>query len=388
MRVLVATLPLWGHIQPVLPLAAALRRGGHELLWATGPDACVRIAGLGIGTAPAGPTEADFTVARAEGQRRTAHLPPDERPNWLAPWLFGAARTGPMLRDLAPVVEEWQPDLVVHDQAEYAGAIAASAAGVPHVTHGFGDVLPKQRVGRTGDDVADLWRGTGLEPRPYGGSYDHLYLDLYPPSLALAPRDHIPDLQLIRPVSPLPSTPPPLPADLRHLAGRPLVYATFGTVFNDARLLGSVVDALASLPVSVLATVGPDKDPTTFGTQPEHVHVAQFVPQDDLLPHCAAVVSHGGSGTFLASLARGLPQVLLPQGADQFLNADAGERAGVAIVLRPNEQQPDRVREAVAAALEDQGLRDRAGALAAEIAQMPSADEVVDRLGLLLDSSA
>ena len=383
MRVLVATLPLWGHIQPVLPLATALQRRGHELVWATGPDACARIGRLGIATAPAGLPEADFAAARAEGQRRTAHLPPDERPNWLAPWLFGAARAGPMRRDLIPIVEDWEPDLVVHDQAEYAAAIVASAAGIIHVTHGFGDVLPKQRVGRTGDDVADLWREAGLTPSPYGGSYDHLYLDLYPPSLAITPREHIRDLQRIRPVPPLASTPQPLPADLRQLSGRPLVYATFGTVFNEARLLGNVVDAISSLPISVVATVGLNNDPAMFGDQPAHVHVAQFVPQDDLLPHCAAVVSHGGSGTFLASLARGLPQVLLPQGADQFLNADAGERAGVAIVLRPHEQEPRRVREALAAALEDRVLRDRAGVLAAEIAQMPSADEVVDRLALM-----
>ena len=131
-----------------------------------------------------------------------------------------------------------------------------------------------------------------------------------------------------------------MPADLRHLGGRPLVYATFGTVFNDARLLSMVVNAISSLPVSVVATVGLNNDPAMLGDQPTHVHVAQFVPQDDLLSHCAAVVSHGGSGTFLASLARGLPQLLLPQGADQFLNADAGESAGVAIVLRPHEQEP------------------------------------------------
>ena len=380
MRVLVATLPLWGHIQPLLPLATALQRRGHELVWASGPDACPRIERLGITTAPAGLTEADFTAARAEGQRRTAHLPPDERPNWLGPWLFGAARAGPMLRDLTPVVEAWQPDLVVHDQAEYASAIVASAADIIHVTHGFGEVLPKQRVTRTGDDVAGLWREAGLTPRPYGGSYDHLYLDLYPPSLAVTPRDHIRVLQRIRPVSPLPPTPTLLPDDLRHLAGRPLVYATFGTVFNEARLLGMVVDAISSLPVSVVATVGPNNDPAMLGDQPTNVHVAQFVPQDDLLSHCAAVVSHGGSGTFLASLARGLPQLLLPQGADQFLNADAGESAGVALVLRPPEQEPRRVREALAAVLEDRSLRDRAGALAAEIAEMPSADEVVDRL--------
>ena len=61
MRVLVATLPLWGHIQPLLPLATALQRRGHELVWASGPDACPRIERLGIKTAPAGLTEADFS---------------------------------------------------------------------------------------------------------------------------------------------------------------------------------------------------------------------------------------------------------------------------------------------------------------------------------------
>jgi UDP:flavonoid glycosyltransferase YjiC (YdhE family) len=383
----VATIPLWGHVQPVLPLATALQRRGHELLWATGPDACPRIERLGFATAPAGATEADFNVAREEGQRRTGHLPAEERPNWMAPWLFGARRTGPMLRDLRPVAEAWQPDLIVHDQAEYASAIVAGTAGIVHVTHGFGDVLPKERVARTGDDVAQLWREAGLTPREYGGSYDHLYLDIYPPSLALAPRDHIHELQPIRPVPPLPSTAPPLPEELHHLGGRPLVYATFGTVFNDPRLFRSVVDAISSLPISLVATVGPNNDPSMLGQQPGNVYVARFVPQDDLLPHCAAVVSHGGSGTFLASLARGLPQLLLPQGADQFLNADAGEKAGVALALRAHEQEPHRTKEALATVLQDRGLLRRAAVAAAEIARMPSADEVVDRLGLMLGAS-
>ena len=195
----------------------------------------------------------------------------------------------------------------------------------------------------------------------------------------MSPRDHIPHCQLIRPVPPFGAV-GPLPGELQHLTGRPLVYATLGTVFNDPRLLAAVVAAVASLPVSVMATVGFDVDPAAYGSQPEHVHLAQFVPQDDLLPHCAAVVSHGGSGTFLAALAHGLPQVLVPQGADQFLNAGAAERAGVAIVLRGAEQDPERVRDAVSTVLDDPGFAARAALAAEEIAAMPSADEVVDRL--------
>jgi UDP:flavonoid glycosyltransferase YjiC (YdhE family) len=388
-RVLVASLPLWGHVQPLVPLARAVQRRGDDLLWATGSDACERLAGLDIDTAPAGQTVADFAVARAEGQRRTAHLPPHERPDHLAPWLFGAGRAGPMLRDLTRIVERFEPDLIVHDQAEYASAIAAGVAGIPHVTHGFGDVLPKLRVQRTSDDVGELWRAAGLEPRPYGGAYDHLYLDLYPPSLARSSRDHLGEVQPIRPVPDLPPVPPPLPTELVHLGAfedRPLVYATFGTVFNDQRLLASVIDAIATLPITVVATTGPDQDPAALGAFPPHVHVAPFVPQDDLLPHCAAVVSHGGSGTFLAALARGLPQLLLPQGADQFLNADAAEHAGVALALGPQDQEPGRIQEALATVLADRNVRDRAGTLAAEIAGMPSADGVVDHLAGLTGS--
>ncbi len=384
MRVLVATLPLWGHLRPLLPLASALVSRGHEVMWATGPDACARVEGLGFRAVPAGLTEEDFNTARDAGQRRFAHLPPEERPNWLAPWIFGSGRAGPMLHDLRELVADWPPDLVVHDQAEYASAIVAGTLGIPHVSHGFGDVLPTVRVARTGDDVAGLWRAAGLTPRPYGGSYDHLYLDIYPPGLAMSPRDHISRRQLIRPVPPFGAVPGPLPGPLRHLTDRSLVYATLGTVFNDPRLLASVVGAVASLPVSVVATVGFDIDPAAYGDQPEHVHLARFVPQDDLLPHCAAVVSHGGSGTFLAALAHGLPQVLVPQGADQFLNAAAAERAGVAIVLRGDQQDPDRIRQAVSTVLEDQGFAARAALVAEEIAAMPSADQVVDRLDDLL----
>ena len=62
---------------------------------------------------------------------------------------------------------------------------------------------------------------------------------------------------------------------------------------------------------------------------------------------CAAVVSHGGSGTVLGALAAGLPLVLLPQGADQFENAARCERAGAAVVLDPDEVTGDAVAAAV-----------------------------------------
>jgi UDP:flavonoid glycosyltransferase YjiC (YdhE family) len=87
--------------------------------------------------------------------------------------------------------------------------------------------------------------------------------------------------------------------------------------------------------IEVVVTVGELNDPAALGVQPANVHVERWFQLAALLPHCDAVVCHAGSGTTLAALAAGLPLVLVPQGADQFTNADACQRAGVARVLLP-----------------------------------------------------
>jgi calicheamicin 3'-O-methyl-rhamnosyltransferase len=92
------------------------------------------------------------------------------------------------------------------------------------------------------------------------------------------------------------------------------------------------------------------------------------------------VVSHAGSGTLLAALAHGLPQVVLPQAADQFLNAHAAANAGVAREIAPGEITPERVRAEFERVLGDPSIADTARQMAREIAAMPGPDEVVQEL--------
>ena len=96
------------------------------------------------------------------------------------------------------------------------------------------------------------------------------------------------------------------------------------------------------------------------------------------------VVSHAGSGTVLSTLTLGLPQCCLPQGADQFLNADAVAAAGAGVSLMPSEADPDAIRDAVAQLLGDASFRDAAGRVGASIASMPSPDDVAAVLETLL----
>jgi len=163
----------------------------------------------------------------------------------------------------------------------------------------------------------------------------------------------------------------------------PLVYLTLGTVQNRAPVLRPAIEALSALPLRVLATVGPDGDPDALGPQPPNVTIERWVPQSAVLEHCDVVASHAGSGTFLGALAAGLPQLCLPQAADQFRNSTAGARRGVAIALGPEIATGEAVASAVMHLLTEPSYRGGAEEVAAEIAAMPSPADVVERLSEL-----
>jgi UDP:flavonoid glycosyltransferase YjiC (YdhE family) len=105
--------------------------------------------------------------------------------------------------------------------------------------------------------------------------------------------------------------------------------------------------------------------------------VENYVPQSLLLPHCSAVICHGGPGTILNSLAQGLPLLILPQGADQYVMGDRVLGAGVGLRLAPADVDPSSVRASVLALLEESSYRAGAHRLQREIASMPGPEEAV-----------
>lgn len=380
MRVLITTPSAWGHLQPMMPLAKALQGRGHDLRWGTGADSCGWIAEAGVSPVATGVPQQALQTARLKVSADMRQLPPEAIPDVMFGQVFGGVAAPAMLRDLLPLVAEWPPDLIINDAAEFAGPIVAAKIGVPSVTKSFGTPLPERRVSAAGEQVADLWRSVGLSPRPFGGCYDHLYLDTCPPALQPRPPAHIPRRQLLRPVSYDHVAAASTRSTADWPAGFPTIYLTMGTVFNDLSLLRRTVDAVASLGVDVLVTVGPRTNPTDLGDHPTHVRVERYVPQTAVLSRCRIVVSHAGSGTSFAALSRGLPQLCLPQGADQFLNAAAIAAAGAGLSLDPQAAGAQAITAAISRLLEDTRFRSRAQAIATEIAQMPSPDDVAATL--------
>lgn len=377
MRILISSVAGWGHVHPMVPLAKAFLDRGDEVLWATAPSLCPRVEAAGLQTAPAGIEISDALKHLYQGFPEIGALPPEERPAFAFSRLFGAVLASEMLKDLLPAARDWQPSLTIGDAGELAAPLVAASLGVPHITHGFGAVLPAVRVQRAGEFVDPLWEEMGLEPRPYAGCYDHLYLDIYPPGLSSGSLSHIPHVQSLRPVPFAGETEEGLPFELDPSI--PVIYVTFGTVFTqDISLLKAAVDGVGALPVQVVVTVGPAGDPESLDPRPDNVHVARYIPQTALLGRCAAVISHAGSGTFLAALSNGLPQLCLPQAADQFLNAQACAEAGVGLTLMPGSVTAESVREATLRLLNEAKFREAAERCAVEMDRMPGPDEVAE----------
>jgi UDP:flavonoid glycosyltransferase YjiC (YdhE family) len=319
MRVLFASLSSVGHTYPLIPLAVAARDAGYEVRFAAGENVHEPLAANGL--RPFRPADVFYEIYE---------------------------------EDLAPELTRWRPDLVIHEWGLPGVAAAARRAGIPGVWHGFGRAIPD---------------GIGLE-LPTGTGLSHV--DICPLSLQdknfLATEDRIE----LRPV--------PFSSPGAVSAGQgPMVYLTLGTAFGTADLFTTAVAGLAALGVRVVVATG-RVSPEELGVLPANVTAHSWVSQAELLPRADVVVHHGGSGTTLGALAAGAPQLVLPQGADQFANADALVAAGAGLSLRQEELTADAIAEHTRTLLSHQDHRDAARTIAEEIARMPSPAAVARRL--------
>lgn len=358
-----------GHLQPLVPIARVAANAGHTVAFAGQSAMVSAIEAAGFTAFATGGTTFSatnerlplLTVDRAREDR-------DLREGFAK--RLARERVGALLA----LCNTWQPDLLVCDEIDFGAMIAAEKLGMPYASVlviAAGSFVRQEVVGAAlntvraafalppDPDLAMLSRYLVISPFPPG------YRD---PAFPLPATAHA-----IRPLT-LGSAPlQTAPAWPLHLPNAPLVYFTLGTVFNveSGDLFERVLAGLREQPVNVIATVGRELDPALFGPQPPHLQLAQYIPQAELLPHCAAVISHGGSGSVMGALAHGLPMVLLPMGADQPLNAERCVALGVAAALDAVAATPQAISAALTTILADATYRRQAERLRDEIATLP-----------------
>jgi MGT family glycosyltransferase len=119
-------------------------------------------------------------------------------------------------------------------------------------------------------------------------------------------------------------------------SGQPLVLVGLSsTVMRQEGLLQRAADALGQARVHGLVTTGPAVDPAVI-CAPGNVTVTRWVRHADVLPHCSAVITHGGHGTVMKALIAGVPLIVVPLGRDQPDNAARVVYAGAGVRLRKN----------------------------------------------------
>jgi hypothetical protein len=297
--------------------------------------------------------------------------------------LFGRLATAAMLPAMNRSIVDWKPDIVLRDPCEYASAVIAHRAGIATAQIGVG--LADVEWGSI--DVA----APALEVHRPGLAREvrlSTYVTRFPASLDPSP---FPDTRRYREVV---ADVVPLP-DWWNGSRAPLVYVSFGTVLGHMSIAAEIyrvaLAAAAGLDARVLLTVGRRFDASQLGELPSNVHVEPWVDQPDVLAEAEVVVCHGGSGTTFGALAAGVPLVIVPLFADQFANGPKVAKAKAGVVLRRGLDtdggrrplsQADAVfiAEAIETVRGYSSFRQHAHRIAAEMAQAPTVDDLLNEL--------
>ena len=171
---------------------------------------------------------------------------------------------------------------------------------------------------------------------------------------------------------------PCVPFPFDRLTGKPLVYASFGTVQNRREEGFRVIAAAcADLDVQLIISTGRGcvLNPAHLAGNPI---VVEFAPQLDLMERAAVCITHGGMNTVMESLSCGVPMVTVPITNDQPATAARVQRSGAGEVILPRHLTPGRLRGALQRVLGLPAYRRRAHELQISIERAGGVDRAVE----------
>jgi len=176
---------------------------------------------------------------------------------------------------------------------------------------------------------------------------------------------------------------PPIAFPWERLDGRPLAYASLGTLQNGMEsVFRTIAEACAGLPVQLVLSLGGGLAPERLGALPGNPVVVPFAPQLELIDRAQLVITHAGINTTLEALSEGVPLVAIPMGNDQPGVAARVAARGAGVVVPHKKLTSRRLRRAVRLILEDPRYRARAQQLGRELRQIDGpamAAEIVER---------
>ena len=375
MRILITTSPGLGHILPTISFAHAARAAGHDVLYVTGGYVnSVSEAGLQVVDAAPGIDFGQIFMSQGSGlMQQMAAARDDLRQTMELGLRLFAKVSEPTLETVVRVAEKWQPDVVMHTPLQAAGLLAAGKLGVPLVTFALGMGQQRSFEGTeqfTYNELREYFdrHGVAAAPKPA------VQLTVTPPSVLGS--GELPDH--LWPMRYVPyNGGSVVPEWLLDKSSSRRVLITLGTVVPQFGLgmVEPIVAAASKVDAEFVLALG-NVDLTALGELPDNVRPVGYLPLGVLLSSCDAAIHHGGAGTMMTTVDAGIPQIVVPQGADQFLNADTVQANG----LGARAEIGDVDVALIERLLSDEQWRSNAIRVRDELRAMPSPVEVVERL--------
>jgi zeaxanthin glucosyltransferase len=354
MKIGFISMPLTGHLNPMTALARKLQSRGHEIVFIGVPDAgpTVRAAGLNFVSYcekefPAGTCASALApVAKMHGMEAT---------RWS---IAGAGRAlfQAASRNLPRLIAETGVEALVLDTIQMYLEVVPMSMGIPYA-HVWailnidfsGTTLPCVVSGQYEDipgagtrNVEELQKSDnaffGLV-QPLAEEYAKqvgLKLDWSNPPATVSRHAAAVVSQTLQefdlPGIPWPSNfhyagpffdeagRRPIPFPWGKLDGRPLVYASLGTLVNGLdSIYKTILPAMGGISeIQVVLAKGTNIGLADLGPIPANVIVVERAPQLELLKRATLSITHAGLNTALESLAYGVPMVAIPISYDQF----------------------------------------------------------------------
>lgn len=191
------------------------------------------------------------------------------------------------------------------------------------------------------------------------------------------PRRELPPwFHYVGPIRPAARTPVSFPWE--KLDGRPLIYASLGTVNQHRRVFQCIAEACAGVEAQLVLSLGGAGEVEDFRDLPGGPVVVKFAPQIQLIEKAALTITHGGLNTTLESLAAGVPLIAIPINFDQFGVAARIRWTGTGDFIKPEHLTADRLRNAVTQVLNDWRFREAARRMRDSIARAGGSERAAD----------
>jgi zeaxanthin glucosyltransferase len=350
MKIGFLSLPLSGHLNPMTSLARKLQSRGNDLVLLGVPDVEPFARAAGLEFAPYGEQEFPAgSIAKLWGQVAKLHgmEVTEFTLQQLSPNMIKAT-----LEHLPKTLAETGVDALVIDRTMYFVELQAMYAGIPFVhvwnflnldfsgsTPACFNTWPYETTPEARTRYAELVQAIGgaLAPivevaQPYARELG-IELDWTDPNATLSPLAVLSQIpkEFDFPGIPWPAqfhyTGPyhdgkgrePVPFPWEQLTGKPLIYASMGTLVNGLEAVyRTILEAVGPMQdVQVVLSAGNNVDVDRIGLIPSNTIVVRKAPQMELLQRASLCITHAGLNTAMEALAQGVPIVAIPIGYDQ-----------------------------------------------------------------------